>query len=346
MQSSFPIANRLMREGRHADALVAYQQLVQAGHPMKDHIARNIALCELQIHASATPQVISPSVPQAVTHEQSDVVVCMTTIQSRLPQLRKVLETLHQQDHPPSAIRLHISRDPYLLDTGVPNNDPDLLALMDLPLLQIRWVPNTGPYRKIVPFLEEHFANHLTRDRLFVTVDDDTLYPEYFLSTLLAEFRKHDCVIAFRGRELKLEAARIASYATWGLGLDRADLANVPTGKDGVLYSTRFFTRDFVNLKDALETAPTADDLWIKWHCALNGVPSLILRPDACTSDYKSFPVVDYSKEYRGNSLYTNFNSNASHGRNDASVGKLESHFERAYGYGLGDLITSGRTSA
>jgi len=335
-----------MREGRHADALAAYQHLVQAGHPMKDHIARNIAVCELQIRASGTVKRRGPSAPQAPTHEQADVVVCMTTIQSRLPPLRKVLETLHAQDHPPSAIRLYISHEPYLLDAGVREDDPTLKSLMDLPLLQIRWVPNTGPYRKIMPFLEQHFANHLTRDRLFVTVDDDTLYPEHFLSTLVSEFRRHDCVIAFRGRELKLEDDRIASYATWGIGLDRADLANVPTGKDGVLYSTRFFTRDFLRLKDALETSPTADDLWIKWHCALNGVPSLILRPEACTSDYKSFPVVDYSKEYRGNSLYANFNSTASHGRNDASVGKLESHFEKLHGHGLGYLITSSRTNA
>ena len=138
---------------------------------------------------------------------------------------------------------------------------------------------------------------------------------------------------------MALEAAEIASYPSWGIGLDYPSMSNLPTGKDGVLYSTRFFTPDFVRLDVAIALAPTADDLWIKWQCGLNGVPAMVLNPIACTSDYKGFPVVDYSKEYRGNSLYSNYNANSAQGKNDDSVRKLEAYFKGLLGQSLAEVI-------
>jgi len=239
----------------------------------------------------------------------------------------------------PKEIRLHISREPYLLDKGISPDDPHLKELQKFPLLRVKWVDNTGPYRKIAPFLQEHFSHHVATDELFVTVDDDTLYPPEFLRVLLETYEKHDCVVAFRGRAMVLEAAEIGSYPTWGLGLDYPSMSNLPTGKDGVLYSTRFFTRDFVRLDDAIALAPTADDLWIKWQCGLNGVPAIVLNPIACTSDYKGFPVVDYSKEYRGNSLYSSYNANSAQGKNDDSVRKLEAYVKDRLGQSLAQVI-------
>jgi hypothetical protein len=240
---------------------------------------------------------------------------------------------------PPKEIRLYVSREPYLLDKGIAPDNPHLKELQKFPLLRAKWVDNTGPYRKIVPFLQEHFSHHVATDQLFVTVDDDTLYPPEFLRVLLETYEKHDCVVAFRGRAMVLEAAEIASYPTWGIGLDYPSMSNLPTGKDGVLYSTRFFTRDFVRLDNALALAPTADDLWIKWQCGLNGVPAIVLNPIACTSDYKGFPVVDYSKEYRGNSLYSSYNANSAQGKNDDSVRKLEAYVKDLLGQSLAQVI-------
>lgn len=55
----------------------------------------------------------------------------------------------------------------------------------------------------------------------------------------------------------------------------------------------------------AQRLAPTAaDDLQIKWHCALNEVPVAVLNPEACSSDFKSFPLVSYEEADRDNSLY------------------------------------------
>ena len=362
-------ANMAMRKGDFAIALKAYELLVSQGHSQFAHIALNIELCRSRLNRlnhdvtapvvpvadvtvrsiipivstspnfiSQTPAAVLKAIPRS-TSTTGTLTVLLTTIDSRLPHLHRVIESLHQQEALPKEIRLYISREPYLLDKGISPDDPHLKELQKFPLLKVKWVDNTGPYRKIVPYLQEHFSHHVATDELFVTVDDDTLYPPEFLRVLLETYQKHDCVVAFRGRAMVLEAAEIASYPTWGIGLDFPSIRNLPTGKDGVLYSTRFFTRDFVRLDDAIALAPTADDLWIKWQCGLNGVPAIVLNPIACTSDYKGFPVVDYSKEYRGNSLYSSYNANSAQGKNDESVRKLEAYVKDLLGQSLAQVI-------
>jgi len=351
--------NTKMRQGDFATALEGFEVLLGERHSQSAHISLNIAICRNRLrHAQASPAlpdvkpavVVIPTLQSEVGVAVSSIAppaaiatcgltVSLTTIDSRLPHLHRVIESLHQQDVSPKEIRLHISREPYLLDKGISPDDPHLKELQKFPLLRVKWVDNTGPYRKIVPFLQEHFSHHVATDELFVTVDDDTLYPPEFLRRLLETYEKHDCVVAFRGRAMALEDAEIATYPTWGIGLDYPSMSNLPTGKDGVLYSTRFFTRDFVRLDDAIALAPTADDLWIKWQCGLNGVPAIVLNPIACTSDYKGFPVVDYSKEYRGNSLYSSYNANSAQGKNDDSVRKLEAYVKGLLGQSLAQVI-------
>lgn len=339
-------ANRSMREGAFAVALKTYERLLKEGHSQATQISLNIAICRKRLDranlrlVAPEPAMEVPALEVTPIHSfDAGVTVSLTTIESRLPHLHRVIESLHKQEVLPKEIRLYISQEPYLLDKGISTVDPHIMELKKFPLLRVKWVNNTGPYRKIFPFLQEHFAHSVAIDQLFVTVDDDTLYPPEFLRILLEKHRLHDCVVAFRGREIVLADSVIGSYPSWGIGLDYPSMNNLPTGKDGVLYSTRFFTRDFLRLEDAIALAPTADDLWIKWQCGLNGIPAIVLNPIACTSDYKGFPVVDYSKEYRGNSLYSSYNANSAQGKNDDSVQKLETYFLKLLGQSLAQVI-------
>jgi hypothetical protein len=241
----------------------------------------------------------------------------------------------------PEKIKIYLSESPYLLDEGVDRGDRFVQLLKKFPLVDIVWVENIGPYRKIFPFLMEHFESSPRQEKVFVTVDDDTLYPDYFLSQLYETYLEHDCVVAFRGRHIDMPGTALPPYAEWTWGRRAPVLSNVPTGKDGVLYSTKFFVREFLDIEASKKLAPTGDDLWIRWNCALNGVPAIILNPEACTSDYKRFPVVDYSKEYRGNSLYSLHNSSSALGRNDESIVALEEHFMQKFGYNMRSMITA-----
>lgn len=333
-------ANALYRTGDYCEALKLYERLSKRPG-WTNLLQANIKLCRKKLQVISARQSVSNH-RYANSEKSPAIVVTMTTIQSRLQYVSKVIESLSKQTLNPIRIDLNISRDPYLLDQGIEPNDPVLLDLMSMPLLHVNWVANNGSYRKIVPFLTNHFARESTEDSLFITVDDDTLYPEYFMQRLYDEYLRHNCIIAFRGRHIELNEGVLTNYDKWTWGQEHPSLNNLPTGKDGILYSTKFFTRDFLNLTEAQRIAPTADDLWIKWHCALNGVPSIVLNPEACTSDYKSFPVVNYDKEYRNNSLYAQHNkSEGALGKNDEAVRKLEEYYMQTYGYNLAWLIQS-----
>lgn len=321
-------ANTLMRNGEYGKALELYHKLALECPEISTFFKLNVALCERQRKKN---WLLAPA-------SSPEVFVTMTTISDRLEGLISVIESLHQQSMLPVRIDLNISEDPHLLDKGVQRSDKRLKRLEEFPLLHINWVDNTGPYRKIIPFLERHFSERNTSDKVFITVDDDTLYPEYFIKHLYEKYLEFDSIVAFRGRSISANEASIGAYSSWGLGTQNATIENLPTGKDGIIYCTKFFTKEFVDIDIALELAPTADDLWIKWHCALNGVKSIVLNPEAATSDYKSFPVVCYSDEYRDVSLYRAHNAQSSGGKNDISVENLERHYSAEYGYNLHSL--------
>lgn len=327
-------ANSLYRSGAYREALALYEEI--ARHEKASWVHANITLCRKKIETST-----DRSSKNLATASSPEIIVTLTTIRSRLHLVPKVLESLLLQTLRPTRIELNISREPYLLDEGIAPDDPILLELMKAPLLQINWVLNIGPYRKIWSFLESHFSQTGAKKRLFVTVDDDTLYPSYFLQQLYSSYLQYGCVIAFRGRHIEMVGENIAPYDQWTWGQVQPSHNNLPTGKDGIFYSTEFFTKDFLDLTEALRTAPTADDLWIKWHCSLNGVPAVVLNPEACSSDFKSFPLVSYEKADRNNSLYHAHNSPVSQNKNDIAIKELEAHFKTARGYNLAWLIRS-----
>ena len=334
-------ANALYRANEYAKALKLYESIaLQEG--WNNLLYANIKLCykklginnDLYRQTKLDEYKFSSSSPQ--------IVVAMTTIRSRLAYIPKVIKSILEQTLKPVRIDINVSKQPYLIDEGIDLNDPVLVELMKNTLININWTENIGPYRKIWPFLENHFLKPKAEDSIFVTIDDDTIYPDYFLENLYKNYLLYDCVVAFRGRYIEIDTNGLMTYEKWTLGKNKPSLNNLPTGKDGILYSTKFFTKEFLDLKNALQLAPTADDLWIKWHHALNGVPSVILNPEACTSDYKSFPVVNYNKSYRGNSLYAIHNSSKSENKNDKSIQQLEDFYKLLYGYNLAWLIQVG----
>lgn len=339
-------ANKLMRARNWEAALQKYDEVAACSPHLKALVQGNVEIVLRRMELEKRgPCLVSEgsggesAASASLEKNRAGITVTLTSIKSRLQNLIEVIESLHKQKLMPQRIELNLSESPYLLDEGVECGDPLVRALEQFPLVKIVWVENTGPYRKIIPFLQRYFDGAPREEKLFVTADDDTLYPDYFLSTLHQKYLEYDCVVAFRGRHIDMTDKMIPSYSEWTLGKTAPILSNVPTGKDGVLYSTKFFTREFLDMAAAGSLAPTGDDLWIKWHCAMNGVPALILNPEACTSDYKSFPVVDYSKAYRSNSLYSLHNSSKSQGRNDVSIEALEEHFMRRLGYNLRSVL-------
>lgn len=103
-----------------------------------------------------------------------------------------------------------------------------------------------------------------------VTIDDDMIYPAWFLERLLfiAQMRS-DCVIPYRAHRIGLRDGQLEPYRKWtAANTSRASLLHFATGVSGVLYPTSFIEYVVSQGERFLEVAPRADDVWLHV-CAL-----------------------------------------------------------------------------
>jgi hypothetical protein len=259
--------------------------------------------------------------------------ICLTTISTRLHTLERVVRSLQRQTMPPRGIHIYLSQAPYLLDEGVDPQDARLNALREDPTVHLHWVENLGPYRKFAIYLQSPATD--SEDDRFITVDDDTIYPPRFIEYLVAKHLRYQCVVAHRGRRMRLGPSRgFADYANWHDGLHEPRLGNLPTGQSGVIYRRAYFPAD-LQLEAALRIAPTHDDLWLRWLTAVQGVPALITQPNAAAKTAAlAFPTAELSNSYAKSSLWFAFNAPqaANHVTNhrvtnDQAVQAIHRHF-------------------
>lgn len=202
----------------------------------------------------------------------------MTTTLQRLNLCRIAITSVVLQSRLPDQIILWVSEEGYLSDEGI--EPPDLIEDVFLgltpeqrALISVRWVGNTGPYRKLIPALRS-----FSKEDLIVTADDDIYYGHNWLEKLLAAHSKDTgskVVTACRVREKTYNFLGIKkSYLHWKLHKSSGTLKTdyVITFGGGAVLSRSLF-RDQDILDDAfLRVAPTADDLWYSKLLIRNGI--------------------------------------------------------------------------
>ena len=92
-------------------------------------------------------------------------------------------------------VELYISREPYLIDEGIEEQDlpRPLLDLVEAGLVAIRTIPNIGPIRKFVAPLKRAIESGERESTLVLCADDDYLFPPHFVSTY---YRYHATMMA------------------------------------------------------------------------------------------------------------------------------------------------------
>jgi hypothetical protein len=255
---------------------------------------------------------------------QAHVQVCLTSISKRLHTLPATLRSLLAQDYPNFTVTLYLSREPFLLDEGVRSIPAELAELTKNRRFELRYTRNIGSYRKLLPFLSENIGSR----RLVATADDDTIYPDHWLSELVQYYEAYRCVIAYRAHGMVLEkTGEFARYRRWMTAplARNPDLLVIPTGKDGVLYSTSFFHENVLGVEAALKLAPTADDIWFKWHTAATGV--------ACYSISLDYAADTFASANHASSLYGEYNRA---GKNDETVQNMVTYGKESLGFAFG----------
>lgn len=205
--------------------------------------------------------------------DEGKVIVSCTTTRQRLPMLLYTITSLQHQSRQPDRIVVNISAEPFLSDTGIES----VPTWLELAPVEINWVPNTGPYRKLLPLLNQ-CSDY---DRL-VTVDDDVLYHPEWLAMLLQMDEEHpDHLVCTRARKMKRGFFGWKRYSHWRILKQRTQgLEIMPTGSGGILYKKALLDMVFINDPQAQALAPTTDDLWFRMAGLLKSTPVLV-DPDA-----------------------------------------------------------------
>lgn len=319
-------ASRLSEQGsvRGVEGWDRFQRLIVALREIPERDRAQSFLQQVESWVPAPPPAPGP-VPAV------GPVVTLTAISGRLSSLPAVIASLRAQSCRPARVHLHLSREGHLLDEGVAEDEPLLQQLTADGWVQVHWVPNLGPYRKIGPFLQaDGYAGNDGDDDLFITVDDDTLYPPRFVEYLLRHHDRHGCIVAHRGRRIRVLEARdgdpFMPYGEWHDGVREPRLSNLPTGQSGVLYRRRWFPRD-LELDAAPALAPSHDDLWLRWLTAREGVPAVILQPNAAAKTNElAFPMVSPEPLETKQTLW--FAYNGPSGGNDSAAQALQAYWQ------------------
>ena len=188
------------------------------------------------------------------------LIVSLTSTSARLTVLRHTLISLVEQNHKPDRIVLCISKEPYLIDEGI-NALPEWLhAMIERDEVELSWVKNIGPYRKLIPVYQQ-----ASDDDWIVTCDDDVIYGPNWLSSLVLSGQEYpSAIVCGRARRPAVNPwGRRQSYLNWQLvppGSRGTEL--LPTGVAGVLYRKPLLDRGIMSSDDFMELAPKQDDLW------------------------------------------------------------------------------------
>lgn len=200
--------------------------------------------------------------------------VNLTTTFQRLSLCRIALTSLLLQSRLPDQINLWVSKEPYLRDKGIANSEVVEKLIDSLPAesrsrINVRWVPNTGPYRKLIPMLREAGP-----DDLIITADDDIFYGRDWLSGLLAAYENAGGKpVAARVRSKRINfLGKKTSYLFWNLINQPKTVKDdfIVTFGGGVVLTRAMFREQDIADDAFLKIAPTADDLWYSKLLRLN----------------------------------------------------------------------------
>jgi hypothetical protein len=192
--------------------------------------------------------------------------VAMCSITARKDCLLRTINSLVNQSVP-CDIHLFLSEEPYLLDGGFTNKEA-WRELTSLPVT-IHWVPNWGPYRKTVSFMQ------LFPDEPFLAIDDD----EEFHPDMMKFIED-----TYKGGVLAFRATRYSDtpYNEWeAVPRPQRGVPLFHKGNGGVVYDSKLFQDpSFLNETACLELAPTNDDVWLNLWRMYHGIPVHVVPVD------------------------------------------------------------------
>lgn len=187
-----------------------------------------------------------------------EIVVSLTSFPPRIDKVHLCINSLLRQNL--SADRVIL----WLAESQFPDKNklPKKLLELEREGLQIRFCNDIKSYKKVFYTAQEY------QDSIIITADDDTLYPENWISGLINTYMQYpDCVCCYRAHEMVFNDNGIAPYEDWislSPNVKGPSSKLVPIGVGGVLYPPGYFVNVDFNFDVISKLCPSADDLWLK----------------------------------------------------------------------------------
>jgi hypothetical protein len=203
---------------------------------------------------------------------RSDVVICLTSIPSRIGLIEPALKSLLNQEYAAREIRLYL---PALSRReGVPYQVPEWLHGLRCVRI-IECDRDWGPATKFIPAVLESADN-----QMLLIVDDDRIYPPNLIRDLTAAADKlPDTALCMTGWNAPIDLIdrpttiwsnlfMQAPAPIRGRRLRRPLRVDILQGMSGYLLKPKFFDRaQLVDYSAAPEAAFFVDDVWMSAHC-------------------------------------------------------------------------------
>lgn len=203
----------------------------------------------------------------------------MTTTHSRIHNVKNTIHSLLHGIVTPTKIYLFISKEPFLIDRGISVIPDELLFFTMMGYLNLAFVPNHGPHRKLLPILKA-FRNedvYIVNDDQPAEIMRGSIF--HLLYTLKAS-NYPDAVVALRARRMKIckdPPYKMFPYNDWPIWIHKRkmEMRVLPTGNPAIMYKPQHF-HEVVFSPVFRNITVTTDDLMFRLSAMMKNFPVLI----------------------------------------------------------------------
>lgn len=198
------------------------------------------------------------------------IIISLTSYPARINIVDQVVLSLFKQTERADEIVLWLSTLEF------PNTYKDLPECLSNLLgkkgFRIEWVnDNLKSHKKYFYALQDS-------EDIVITVDDDMIYSNQMVSTLMDSYRKHPYAISARNIHIITKTnEEIAPYLSWVaetneyIGQERMDLCAI--GVNGILYPPKCSNANWFDISSIKKYAENQDDLWLKFNQIVDNIP-------------------------------------------------------------------------
>lgn len=207
-------------------------------------------------------------IPEEPLSAGSGVIVSITTFPKRFNYLKYTIFSLLRQSVRPEKIIINLTQPE--CPNGMRDLPEDLAVLAKYGVVFEFRPENLKPHGKYFYTMQEY------PEKLIVTCDDDILYRKDTLKELLELHKAHpDCICSRRVRKIPFNNGCNEPYNTWSLYNNEVKgHGYLAVGVAGVLYPAKLFVGSrMFDIPEIKRLCLNADDLWLKAHEVLLGIP-------------------------------------------------------------------------